>query len=525
MQLADPKFHIPQEVDLLLASGTTLSTFALGQISQTYNKVTVILQKTSLGWIVAGGDDRISITQKASCHIIKLDTLIERFWLIEGINNEPSKSRDETACEHHYTEHTQRDPSGRYIVRLPFRSNKFESGESKNQALNRFYSLQRKLNANPDLKREYEAVMQEYIDLNHMTLSTDTKDGYYLPHHAVIKSSSETTKVTVVFDASAKTSTGISLNDALLVGPTIQNNIFEQILKLRIYAYIVTADIAKMYRQVLTHPEDRKYQRVLWYYQGQLRTFELNTVTFSVSSAPFLAIRTIQQLARDEEAQFPRASKILLRDLYVDDLLTGADSLDEIISIRNEVIALLKKGGFEIRQWASNHPEALKDMDKVLFDLDCIIKDNPIHKTLGTIWDSHHDKFQYKIESINFDSTITKRKLLSEISKIFDPLGLIGPVVFYAKVLMQDCWKSKITWDESLHQEIHTRWLGMAKQLHILQELSIDRQVLINHPVRIEIHGFCDASKFGTVLAFISNRQIQKITSWYVSYVQNHESL
>ncbi|XP_014214870.1 uncharacterized protein LOC106644039 [Copidosoma floridanum] len=469
IQLADPKFHIPQAVDILSSSGTTLAVLAVVQLNITHNTTNIILQKTSLGWIVAGGSDNISTSRKASCNVVKLDIMIERFWIVEEIDTEPSKSRDEIACEKHFVNNTRRDPTGRYIVRLPFGCNKFELGESRSQALNRFYSLERKFKVNPNFKVEYEKVMQEYIDLNHMSLANDTVRGYYLPHHAIIKPSSETTKLRVVFDASAKTSTGISLNEVLLVGPTIQDKIFEQVIKFRAHKYVITADIARI-------------------------TYELNTVTFGVSSAPFLAIRTIQQLANDEASNSPRVSKILLRDLYVDDLITGADTLGEIIQIRDEVIELLSRGGFTIRQWASNHEAALNNIDKEFFDLDCLIKENPVQKTLGIIWNSQHDKLQYKVQVIDPKDTCTKRKLISEISKIFDPLGLVGPVSLCARVLIQDCWKSKITWDESLPQEIHTRWATVAEQLHLLEKLSIDRHILIHNFARVEIHGFCDAS-------------------------------
>ena len=102
--------------------------------------------------------------------------------------------------------------------------------------------------------------MEEYISLGHMTrCDDDTNEGYYLPHHAVIKESSETTRVRVLFDGSAKTTTGLSLNDIVMVGPTIQNTIFRQTLRFRTHPYVITADIEKVYRQVLVHPDDKKF--------------------------------------------------------------------------------------------------------------------------------------------------------------------------------------------------------------------------------------------------------------------------
>jgi hypothetical protein len=166
--------------------------------------------------------------------------------------------------------------------------------------------------------------MKEYIELKHMSVASgDLNNGYFLPHHAIIKESSATTKVRVVFDASAKTTTGKSLNDILMTGPTIQDKLFEHLIRFRVHKYVITADIEKMYRQIMIKPEDRIFQRLFWRVNDQIQVFELNTVTFGVSSAPFLAIRTIQQLADDEGARFPIAEKILKRDLYVDDLLTG----------------------------------------------------------------------------------------------------------------------------------------------------------------------------------------------------------
>lgn len=94
-----------------------------------------------------------------------------------------------------------------------------------------------------------------------------------------------------MFHASAKSINGVSLNDVLLVGPMIQSKLFSHVI--RTYNYVITADIEKMYRQVLIHEEDRRYQRILWREDGRIKTYQLNTLTFGVSSSPFLAIRTI----------------------------------------------------------------------------------------------------------------------------------------------------------------------------------------------------------------------------------------
>lgn len=224
--------------------------------------------------------------------------------------------------------------------------------------MKRFLALERNLQRDQVLRQEYHAVLQEYLDLEHMSLVPDASersDGYYLPHHAVIKISSQTTKLRVVFDGSATTTTGTSLNDALRIGPKIQDDLLYIILRFRSHRYVLTGDIEKMYRQFIVRPEDRKYQQILWRdAAGLIKTYQLNTVTFGLSAAPYLAIRCLHQLAHDERNRFPKASEILTRDFYVDDALTGAATMDEARTIRKQLTLILQSAGLNVRQWASN---------------------------------------------------------------------------------------------------------------------------------------------------------------------------
>lgn len=152
-----------------------------------------------------------------------------------------------------------------------------------------------------------------------------------------------------MFDASHKSSNGLSYNDTLLVGPTIQDQIFEHLIRFRFPEFVIMGDVEKMYRQVWLHPDDREKQRILWYVNGELKILRLNTVTFGVSASAYLAIRTMHQLADDESHEFPRAAKILKNNMYVDDFLTFADSVSEGREIRKEVTEVLNRGGFNIR--------------------------------------------------------------------------------------------------------------------------------------------------------------------------------
>lgn len=180
-----------------------------------------------------------------------------------------------------------------------------------------------------------------------------------MPHHAVVKESSNTTKVRVVFDARPNHPNGVSLNDILMIGPTIQHKLFLHLIRFRTWNYVITADIEKMYRQVLVHEDDRRFQRMLWHDNGEIKTFQLNTLMFGVSSVSFLAIHTVQKLADDKGHAYSKAAKALKEELYVDDLLFGSKFINEVRIIRDEIIALLLRGNFSIRQWATIYARSM----------------------------------------------------------------------------------------------------------------------------------------------------------------------
>lgn len=247
-------------------------------------------------------------------------------------------SKDDQECESYFVNTVTRDSSGRFIVRLPFKENRVELGESKDLAMKRLRYLERKFKTDPEFFDRYSMFMREYIELNHMSKVTDrieTIKPIYLPHHGVWRESSTTTKLRVVFDGSAKTASGRSLNDVLMTGANLQDNIINIILRFRLHAIAITADLKKMYRQILVDDKDRDYQRILWRFSATepVEMFRLNTVTYGLACAPFLAIRCVKYLASNADRKLSRASRVLASDLYVDDILTGVDSKDDAITL------------------------------------------------------------------------------------------------------------------------------------------------------------------------------------------------
>lgn len=181
------------------------------------------------------------------------------------------------------------------------------------------------------------------------------------------------------------------------------------------------------------------------------------------------------------------------RDFYVDDGITGTDTIDEALSLRDELITITRKTGFNLRKWASNEPKLLELLPDGTPSVDLFSK-TETQGTLGIQWATSQDILKYKV--INYDdSKVTKRKILSNIAKLYDPIGLLGPIIVTTKLLMQGLWKCEIGWDESVPVDIYTNWNNIKSQMNLLIKVEFDRKVIIKDASRIEIHGFCDASE------------------------------
>lgn len=502
--LADPNYNKPGQIDVLLGADVFSSILLEGVKKGCIGSP--VAQETCLGWILSG---KTSIQQQkansksvlAFHQRIDLDTQVKKFWEMEEMPSERIFTQEEEECERHFVETHRRDESGRFIVGLPFKSNRNAIGKSKYRAKQRFLQLLNKFNKNSSFKKQYSSVIKEYIDLGHMVKSSSSQSGesYYLPHHAVIKESSTTTKMRIVFDASAKSSSGESLNDQLLVGPTIQQDLASILLRWRTHKVILSADITKMYRQIWLRDEEKRFHKILWQNakSNRIEEYELQTVTFGTASAAFLAIRSLQQLAKYESKIYPKAADIVLRDFYVDDLLTGCDTTEEAIELQHQISILLQFGGFQLRKWITNDTTVLQNIPEDHRELSLPLKfelDNTT-KTLGMHYHPAVDAFQFKVPVFAANACPTKRSLLSDISRLFDPLGWLAPVIVKAKILLQRVWHEGYDWDHELKGEIRDEWLKYQADLTSLGSIRILRWCGKHNQSKVQLHGFCDASE------------------------------
>ncbi|KYQ59009.1 hypothetical protein ALC60_01980 [Trachymyrmex zeteki] len=406
IRLADPRFNISSDIDLLIGVELFWSLICVGQVKSSDDHPT--LQKTRLGWILAGrlGAVTAAISKVHSFHAsisnAELHEHVSRAWQMENISSGSDRyTMEEGICERHFMDNVSQNSQGRYTVKLPIKEHALgKIGDSRDAALKRLKRIERRFKRDPALKIQYAEFVKEYISLGHMRRLeppiTEEPASFYLPHHCVFKIVGQTSKIRVVFDASCRSTTGVSLNDVLLVGPNVQQDLISILLRFRYFLYVITADIIKMYRQISMHPSQTRLQRILWRDDPSMNvdTYELTTVTYGTASASFLATRCLKHLAEQHAFQFPRGSACVLRNFYVDEMLAGADAIDELKLIRDETNQLLKLGAFELSKWASNTPELLEADNR---DCDPVeIKDKPTDSyILGMQWNHCYDTFQF----------------------------------------------------------------------------------------------------------------------------------
>ncbi|XP_011859167.1 PREDICTED: uncharacterized protein LOC105556684 [Vollenhovia emeryi] len=344
LTLADPQFLTPRSIDIIIGAD------AYGQIIKPNiikrSPDLPIAQLSIFGWLVLGPVS-LSPLQMSTAHHIKvnqydldLQELLTRFWVQEELPTDqlqrtslPWKNNNVKIITRPHTLEIQRDDTLR-------------------------------LNKDKEYQSLYTKFMSEYEQLKHMVKvgSQPSSDvpPYYLPHHGVLKPDSTTTKLRVVFNGSSPTSSGLSVNDLMHTGANLLLNVSDVLLWIRSYRYIFATDITKMYRQIKVHHSDWDLQRILWIDEHHNETsYHLTTVTYGTKAAPFLAVRTLMQLAEDEGYRFPLAVPSITRGRYVDDIFGGGDTGEQLIEIAHQLEDLCQAGGFPLAKWHSNHPELL----------------------------------------------------------------------------------------------------------------------------------------------------------------------
>jgi Pao retrotransposon peptidase len=252
-----------------------------------------------------------------------------------------------------------------------------------------------------------------------------------------------------------------------------------------------------MYRQIKINPEQTFLHNILWRDSPNepFQCLELQTVTYGTNFAPYVATRTLNDIAINDK-KHPLAANALLSQTYVDDILSGCDSYEELEELYKQLNSLLNKFGFNLHKWCSNSKEFLNKINHPIAVDSDINFNKAISTVLGLKWDSLTDNFLISAPNSFDEVVITKRKILSSLAQCFDPTGLVNPVIVQGKALMQKLWIKKLSWDEEITDpSLIKHWNEFVSNILLIKNLVIPRCIFSNTNInKIEIHGFADAS-------------------------------
>lgn len=514
LPLADLTWNIPGNIDVVLGAQLFPYIYLGNRVDSGTNAPPALL--TAFGYVLMGDYPTNVVNSSMSFSALALNDLVQKFWQLEEVPGLKYLSPEETQCENIFLSSVTRADDGRYCVPLPFSKDPSELGNSRAVAQRRFMALERKFKQSPDLQGNYNKVIGEYIDkdyLSEVSQSDITDEGYYIPHHAVTRSDKPMPRV--VLDASAKTHTGVSLNDILHTGPNLQADLTLLLLDFRLFPVALTADIKQMYLQIQVPDEHRKYLRILFRFASNdiLRTYQFNRVPFGLKSSPYLAMRTVRQLANDMRPHFPDAAHVAESKLYMDDLVHSVPDDDSAARLARELISLFKSGAFDLVKWNSNSPSVLENLpESHRSQVDFTDGSNSVSKVLGLSWEPCDDIFFFTTSDVQ--EKCTKRSILSMVARLFDVLGLVGPVILYAKLLIKELWLCDIGWDDTPPDGIIHRFSALRQEFPLLSTLKIPRHVGVFNDSTVVLVAFCDASMngYGSVIYLHSTDPNGKVT-------------
>ena len=508
LRLADPEFGKPGKIDILLGIDTFIDVVRQGRRKGSCDSPTAI--ETEFGWVLAGstGFENPHVVASHHTSILTGDDLLRQFWEVEEKSMpHATLTTEERAVMKQFEGDHSRDTDGRFIVPLPRRPTAKEIGESRAQAVRRFISFERCMHAKGQFC-DVDKVIDEYFMNGHAELVPQAdlekppSHVFYLPVHVVRKESSTTTKLRAVFDASARSSTGTSLNDILMVGPTVHPPLVDVLLRFRSHRVALIADVSRMYRAIRLSESDKDLHRFVWRSNSKapLLDYRMTRLTFGVSSSSFIANMCVKQNSLDHALEYPEAAKAVSDSFYVDDCLSGSDSIQGAIELQRELQALFERGGFLLRKWNASEPSVLEHIPTELRDAHDILslsESAEYTKALGIEWNAANDQFHLTIAQSPETKSLTKRALVSDVAKTFDVLGWFSPVLVKAKILLQLLWLEKIGWDDPVPDAILTEWSRWRSELHLLSTCLIPRCYYPRNAaiVAMELHGFSDASE------------------------------
>jgi len=475
--------------------------------------------ETIFGWAIQGvtpAKQHGIMTSQLSVSVSDMfvsDLSVEQLWSLETIGiRDPSesKSKEETEelTKEHFLKTVTREKDGRYTVSLPWTDGSQLIPSNCYIAQKRLEYTTSKLHAT-GMYQSYDALFKSWHEegiIEEISKAGLDQRVHYLPHRAVIKLESLTTPIRPVFDASCKSGRNPSLNDCLEKGPNLLELIPSILLRFREKKIGIIGDIRKAFQTINVKESDRDFLRFLWwedYNKKKYRIYRHRRVVFSVNCSTFLLGALLEfHLGKLNEEEKHIADK-LLKSLYVDNVVSSEDSLEDCVLFKEYATSLLAEAKMELRSWEGGFVEKSK-VDS-LISRECGLdfgrpmtlgQTKPITSVLGYKWDKITDVLFVELTLEDLPRKITKRIILSYIQRIYDPIGFTSPVTLQPKALMQKLWKEKGGWEDEIVTELKMEFITWYEQLHDIKNIKIPRNMTNGNSDRKgwQIHTFTDAS-------------------------------
>ena len=458
--------------------------------------------RTPLGYVVHGPNSQHVASNCVVSNLVSASTLqrdVNRLWELDQFDIAPDAKcimSDDDDYVLSMWEDRSRFNDGHWHVPIPWNKSGATLPNNYDYAKARLMSLRVTLTRKGILDK-YDVEISKLLSNGYaeeVTEDVSSSNIWYLPHHCVPKKDG---KIRLVFDCASKFN-GISLNSIVYQGPDYINRLQYVLLRFRQHQYAITADIESMYSQVKVTTSDRDALRFLWIINGVVKRFRMTSHLFggiwSSSCACYALRKSADMCPIDSDVRSSIQSSF-----YVDDYLQSVDSLDIGVRLVTSVKEMLQANRFHLTKFCSNNPDLLCEIPPV----DCMFNsaDSSIQlsesKVLGVRWNLQTDYFSFDV-NIPVSSVISRRTILSLLASIFDPLGLISPIIVEGKVIFQKTTMLKLSWDDAIPAELVQQWRSWLEKLQLLAHIRVPRciKLLMYNDSLLELHSFSDASEY-----------------------------
>ena len=473
--------------------------------------------KSKIGWVVWGlvteQEDRMSINKASVEEIDEIDSLVR-----ESINMDfPEKlvddKREYSVQDRLFIKKTQEsiqlNDEGKYEMDLPFQGENVRIPNNINYVKKRLIGLKDKLDKDVVFKEDYVKFMAQLINKGYVEQVLDQdvnkNDGcvWYIPHHGIRHPRKN--KMRVVFDCSSKY-LGISLNDLLLPGPNMTNNLQHVLLRFRQEPIAFMGDIESMFYQVKVPQKHRDFLRFFWWPNGSTnvepKVYRMTVHLFGAVSSPACANFALRQVVTDNKESYDEeVVKSVINNFYVDDVLKSVATPQKAIALIKGIKDLCNQGGFHLKDWVSNNDEVIASIP----EQDCAnvseqnldIFNAEVNRALGIVWSVSKDTFEFKVNIKEAENT--RRGILRIVSSLYDPLGLVAVFTLPVKCILRRLCQLKLKWDDEIPEKERKEFKKWLDSIKTLENIKVPRCVkqLSSHDVKFQLHAFADASEVG----------------------------